>query len=573
MTTKEREPVFVNSLSYNDIYSSDSKKSFFEYIKNISAEELLFSVCSYTVQIHNQKLSNSLAQIYLYNLIEKGLPKQIQKKVQTYINYILSKRNHQFNFINNTSSLIFIQHVLMNAEKLPIKTKRSAEKDHNIFKAYLWCTQKWIDEQEKNKYIYSSNSIEDIIKFLLEYRLPVQELQEFKDFRPQFIKSSYFFKFCKSDKQFSDYLNIFLKSYNIEDSDSYLYHLLLFYMTNYETFNVDCYTTVSKNHQVALNFLETLAINNQPIKYDKDFKEIRNYPIYKASGSRYIYLSKNFLIDKIYQGIIFKMGIELVKEKAIYNNSRIKSSIDFMSIFGQEFTENNLFYRCMEINFKNMDSMQPGSELKKIITAGEPDYYMRKKNDVFIFEFKNCLLNSEAKFSYDFNRIKEEIYIKFVKDRKGKDEGIMQIINTINAISQGTFKAIDDINNKSTIIYPIIVYTDSSFGLEGINHILNKEFKKHLKKYKFIVCNLTMINIDTLIKFQNLFEKDKIKLNKFIDEYHYLINTSSNIQDRLISFDRFLEDKLINNNIEIEIEIPTMMKEFMELIERFQEKK
>ena len=60
------------------------------------------------------------------------------------------------------------------------------------------------------------------------------------------------------------------------------------------------------------------------------------------------------------------------------------------------------------------------------------------------------------------------------------DSGVPQLVSFITELAETPKKYDDFENNGYTIdqffIYPIIVYTDISFGMTGVNHYINTKF-------------------------------------------------------------------------------------------------
>ena len=128
---------------------------------------------------------------------------------------------------------------------------------------------------------------------------------------------------------------------------------------------------------------------------------------------------------------------------------------------------------------------QTGQELKPLVGDGEPDFLLRHGAKVFVFEFKDILLDAPTKHCGDFDRILNELKEQFVlstidkqtgkKKKKSKDKGIRQLLAFISNKLPILLKNITSINGFT--IYPIIVYTDRNLEIEGINYFLNKELE------------------------------------------------------------------------------------------------
>ena len=49
-----------------------------------------------------------------------------------------------------------------------------------------------------------------------------------------------------------------------------------------------------------------------------------------------------------------------------------------------------------------------GETLHKVLKSGEPDYYARRNNRVFIFEFKDVRLDAKTKTSCNYETIRKK---------------------------------------------------------------------------------------------------------------------------------------------------------------------
>ena len=277
-------------------------------------------------------------------------------------------------------------------------------------------------------------------------------------------------------------------------------------------------------------------------------------------------MNLNFLVDKIYQGIQFDFAKVLLKNKATFNKKPIKKTGDVLGIFGNEFSEHGLFYSVMNFAFEKSKFIKfTGEEMKKHITA-EPDYYMRDNSKIYIFEFKNIYLSSDVKHSYEYETIKSEIFKKLVRNEKGSAKGVTQLVNTIDAIKKKQFKQFDDYHFENIVIYPIIVYVDFSFNLAGVNHILNNEFKQQLEEkdtnYHKHIKDLILIDLDSFIKFQDLFRNKTLKINNCFNEYIEITKNHKSFFDRISTFNMYLHNK----TRKLKYDTPKMM---MEEIEKF----
>ena len=166
---------------------------------------------------------------------------------------------------------------------------------------------------------------------------------------------------------------------------------------------------------------------------------------------------------------------------------------------------------------------------------GEPDYYVRKGNRIFIFESKDIMLNAEIKSSFDYDRI-EAALRDILEESNGKPKAVKQIVSQIRNIltMKNTFD--DKYSPDIVSIYPVLVILDRVFNTPGLNKIVNDWFQSHLSVLKnegLSVSNvkqLIIIDIDSLIYHLDLFHKRGIELGNIIDKYLKYINKLGNVK-------------------------------------------
>ncbi|WP_046244139.1 hypothetical protein [Hymenobacter terrenus] len=540
------------SFDYNNIFDDYESFDLDNVLKQIPSKKSLEVIGHFLAQMHTKE-RNINVQFEMLQIWGNRLPNDVKNRVIIEISNIMSQKpansmqTSDFNFINNISSLKLIQHIFKNYNSLD-QEELTAKQELLLFKSYLYCSKQWTDEQANSVKGVKPNSELDFAKFIIQFQMPYAELIEFKDFRLQFIKAVYFFKFCEQDPLFNSYLSIFLKEINLPNWHQYLINILSSYVRKFEPLRIPSIMAIGEEYADMISWLEELCIDADKYSPKPDFTELRERPIFKINDTEFLFLNLNFLIDKIYQGIQFDFAKALVKAKAHYKGKPIKNYPDFKSIFGSEFSENNLFYKIMNYSFeKSKYFRMSGEDMKTILGQGEPDYYMRSKNKVYLFEYKDKLISAESKINTTIERKIDEIYKKFVIDDKSHKTGVGQLIESIKEIRKGNFtNKIDKQLNKNCIIYPVIVYTDFSLVVPGINIILNTEFKTQLKHAGFEndtnIKNLTLLSLDGLIKFQDLFRDGRLKLNNCLNNYFEAIS-NPNILQRIISFDTFIHNK------------------------------
>ncbi len=555
-------------LAYSDIYEdfdSFNIKSILRSIPKITAiERISYLLCQLSLPGETTKKTH--ASILLQWVLL--LASEDNKRVSKVIRERSLHEDPKFHFIDATSSLMLIEYLL--EDNNFIEDKLSAEQESDLFKAYLWCIETSIRKQQAAFNCDDNDSIDDLVRKMLPAKLSFREIDSFKDYRIQFIKTFYFFSFCETDVEYKEYLLLFLREYNVATWDKYLLNLITFYLTLLQQ---DIQLTPklcapNLNKQTA-DFLDAFCLNeHRNYKRSDDFTELRNTPIYKYENY-YLFLYFNFFVDKIYQGFLFDFAKVLSKNKC-----RIKDFGDLKSDLGEKFAEHFAFYKTIDLCFKNYADIQlKGENIKIILKEGEPDFYMRQGNKVFLFEFKDPTLNKKTKHSGDFEEIKRCILEKFEETSSDKKKGIKQLVNTIKQIQnlQYNRSELDEFIPNKIVIYPILVHTDCSFEVEGINYILKERFKQLLIegniKNHHQIKDVVLINLDTLISLQDLFQSNKLKISTCINEYLNYSSDNKKIINRIYSFDYYIRYYAFNKGFKNLAPI-----EFRKIVDGFVEK-
>lgn len=518
-------------LGYSEIFNGE-KPSYEELLSNLPKEKSLELITHYHTQLHSNERNHRLQ----FELLEFWLQNQNEEVHKLFSQAIIreSKGNSIVNFFNNISCLYTIQKILIYCDEED--RHFTYEDELNLLKAYLLISEEWTDES--NKLIDEEGGYkteEDIIKLVLPSQLPIHENKLFKDFRIQFLKAIYLFEFLERDDSFSDILNEFNSLKNVNHWGEYLVKILSLYIRDIDPPNTKSKLEISD--ETVENLMETFCINETDVVDDIDFLSLRNNPVFKTSDNHYLFLSLNFFIDKLYQGLLFD----------IFNNSdlaqdRFGNIPNFRSAIGDNFSEKYMFcrfaseYLCSKGRHLNENDIPDHIEV-------QPDYYIRHNSKILLFEFKDVLLSKGVKYSYDFDEVKKGIFEKLVESKDGK-KGITQLLQSIRGIQAGAFDDLEEgVDFSSAKFYPIIVITDNSFEQLGINYLIKEEFKERLEKYDDInkknIKDPVIIVFDELIKFQDLFIKEKLKLRSVIDQFNSYVN-SKNPWRNIASFNEFI---------------------------------
>ena len=531
------------SLTYSSIYNDSEFFNINDTLNGIPSITAIERISYILSQISLPWNINRTQHAIIFGQWVLRLASEDNRKVSKIIQTKDLLNDPSFYFIDAVACLLLIEYLLENNNST--EQELTAEQESKLFKSYLWCTKISIKKQE-DAFNYTGNeNTEELLSKILPSILNFREIDSFKDYRVQFIKIFYFFKFCDTDTQYKEYLTLFLKEYNLDSWDKYLLYLISLYsiiITNHERTPK---LNIQHSDNPTTEFLNILCLKElDNYKRTDDFNLLRNCPIYKYENN-YLFLYFNFFVDKFYQGFLFDFVRILNK-----NNCKISDFGKLKSDLGLKYSEHISFYKTMDLCFSKYATICiRGESIKKILKEGEPDFYMRQGNKVFLFEFKDSTLNANIKYSNKIEAIRTSILGKFEETLDGQKKGIRQLINSIKNIRDSQFNnaELDLYDNERSTIYPIIVHTDCSFEVEGVNYLLKERFEMLLNenviKDRYLIKSIILVNLDTLISLQDLFHSRTLKLSSCINEYLDYTNSKRNQLNQIYPFDKFLMEQ------------------------------
>jgi len=402
----------------------------------------------------------------------------------------------------------------------------------------LLCNNIELIRQKHIFYWDENGGNEAYLERILPLKISSLEFEHRKNYQLQFIKVYNFFQFCESDSEYSGYLKEFLKRKDLSDYNSYLLSIIdpyLVMITNSETSSI---LGVDHDNKYAINFFNAFLINDQCVEANEDYLQLREFPLYLGKDGHYTFLFNNFFIDKLYQGFLFDFA-KVLKEAGIVSMSYPKLKTDL----GNRFSEKILFYKVMEQCFNTYGKKQwNGSELKIFLNKGEPDYYLRSGDKIFLFEFKDYTIGTEIKHAKSGTAVIEKILTRL-------SGSLVQLTNCIKTIMDGTYQTlgIDNFNSSQVMIFPILVFTDLSLEADGVNYILKRKLNDLIKEkglIKYRIKDLTIINLDSLMAFQDLFRNGHINLAACIKSYFDYIAKGGH-RNQMYPFDEYFKHYLV----------------------------
>lgn len=534
-------------ITYSCLFPDKQPQEFDEYLKTIPTTRAIEFV-SHLALTRNQLLKTN-DELSLLMPILFRINKDIQHLI---VDYLQSIKISEYSFIDSHALLLLTEKLLIYNN--PSQDELSRDDYSNIMLAY------WICCDERASKVDNVDRIDSPESFLSVYvpeQLIYNDIIYPKDYRTEFIKCFSFMSFCAEDSIFFEYLQIFSTEYRMTWQEYLFINFTLYLKMSTNDAGATPIVYINDTYVSALNFMAPICCELGSFVSRTDFRSLRQTPVLKASNNHFIILSDKFFVDKIFSSLLFDFAKILSKYK---QRTNISGFPDLKQLVGQRFTERILFCEIMNRCFsKYADVMLSGETLKSKISNGEPDYYIRKGSRVFIFEFKDVLLNTEVKYSRDLSKIQNEVLELFeestfekrtTKSKKSKPKAIKQLLNVIREKLPVIHKEIDKTTLKKIYVFPVIIYTDSNFDVDGVNYMLNERFLSLLSLAEldscYVVKDLVMINLNNLIQLEDLFFHNKLNLSSCINDYRSF--RLANKSDSVISFTKFLMRKSEKQN-------------------------
>lgn len=414
--------------------------------------------------------------------------------------------------------------------------------EQNLFKAYLL-----FNEFNNSK---SSDLNNQLCHLENELRFPaISLLLSFAQFDivnyfrrdiivSQSIKSIYLFEFLEGHPKGNILLEKFCSYFGCSDWKEYLNRLLPIIFICYQR-TKEAHTDITidsddPEFKEKEELIDRLVIDEPIGAEEYDFIKLRGNPIYKIGKGHYRIIFDLFLFELLHTGLYFKLS-ELNMQFS--NETEIK---EFRSFYCDDFSEKSLLYSVLERIYGKKHICYSGEYIKSQGTSSEPDYYIRNGSKVFLFESKDVIIPAKIKSSYDYQALEDSLKSKFLSVEKGnnkiKPKAILQLIRNIKRIMNNEFKFDSKMKPKNARIYPILIVHHRQFEVAGLNKIIQSWFTKellNLNEEGIDVKNvkpITVINIDSLILYQDLFISNRWKLEDMIDDYHKITKFKKGIK-------------------------------------------
>lgn len=538
---------------FKDIFPKSNEPTVEELIDRVSSKEILKMLSMINLDIYLNRLDTETNESIFLNICQNINETERSLILHSYIQFRQVKRSY------NPKVIIFFEFVIL---KTMINVlKRYNDKIYDALDSellsitvlqLLLLENTYLDKKQKSilgNINLKSNFVVQASQCSFNLRDPFYQLN----------LSSEFLSYLHNESNLKPFLVEFLSKMRLNGYKEYMNLIIELFISPLEKGNY--ILKLDKFYQTlfgpALDHMSIDVLDNKPFiflnGFDSDYKIIREKPLLKLDYNIYCVLDLNFLIDKLYIGIIFSIyySTTLKDRKDIFKNFA-----DFLSHLGQHFAENQLLYRLVPNCFKNDEAT--------IRVAGNvypveySDYYVRQGNNIFLFELKNYIINADIKDSYNYDKIRNAVNEKMLKSTdSNKSKGVSQLINTINKIHNGgfSFDNLSDNIDSRLNIYPILVYTDEFFDITGMQELINQFFRKeipgHVKNAHYIR-GVILINLYDLIRVSYTVHKGQKSFMELMNIY-YNIELELHKQSRMnrtlyttLHFRDVMHDELID---------------------------
>lgn len=523
---------YARGISYSQLYK-DKKDTIEMLVKDLPTCE---SIVWLSFLVH-RKVSLTVEQTEIH--IMAPLLLQFNSDLQHRILSFLGGRSFPTDqFFDLQSLLKMIEYLLQHHNSYRRELNRDDKS--NLFKAYLLiCDDYLVQQEEVNQ--DGTYSADDMLKFYMPFELRMNTVLSIKFSLIELVKSKLFLvDFASNDQRFSSYIDAYIRGKHCESASKYI--LMLFSLSS-ELICNEKKTNIIKidlsDSVTMCSFLDNFCIN---VPDNIDEVNIQEKPLYKVANNTYCFLYIKFFVNKFFHSLLFDLAKEL-ENQGLIDTKKTPAYVQIKQLVGQKFTEQYLFYKVIDrILADKRYEKKTGEDMTKI-SDGLPDFYANKGQRVFLFEFKDIQLNRKVVTSGDYDTIIKAVENELVENEKGRPKGITQLANDID-------KHLFDIVGKERVseklqVYPILVYSDSSFDIEGFNYYLNNRFHEIIRNRNIPsnihVKDVLMVNIDTLIMFEKAFVDKKLKFDVLINEYISYKNSKEQYQ--VVPFNKFLFQK------------------------------
>jgi len=479
----------------------------------------------------------------------------------------IAKSNTKYIFCTIQTCTEFLKFTFSISNK-PIKLT-TEEFEEKILKAILIINESLTSFKRKTK--NQDNKLE-LAELLVVNSFSQKDINNFdynKTFREYLTKSLDLFEYISTDTYFNPIYKEFTRRLKISNYKEYIITILGLFTIMYEYAQNTKETTsfeqwagrfIYDSHKDPDKLFKTTILDYMsmqwdeiiPLKENLDYKVFREKPLIKYSDSSYEIQNPGFVIEKLFFSLYFDFR-NIAKDLNLKN---------FNNEYKENFGEKYLLSKYIQLSNSLSRYNALSSKDCKLISleGGEPDYYLRNKsNSVILFENKDILISAGIKQERDFEKIineyKNKLLLKTQSNgklvKKPKAEGIGQLVSQIKKIQEGC-AFWDKTVPKESLIYPVLVISDSKLLPDGLAYLMQDWYKNDCKAKNINTKNakpLILLSISTLLLYSTEFQEDGFEyyFERYYDSIKEIKLTKNNspllnIYNLCVTFSDYMEN-------------------------------
>ena len=398
--------MFVITPTFKDVFGNE-QDSLSELLYNIPSDAVLIAMSYISSEIHFGKENKTHTQFKILNRITQRFGETDRELIIEKLVPFLSKNGHVFTPAN---CLRLSQFVLLNYQIADIEDT-TPEQEFRIFKAYLLIAEEY--DTETIQLLESAKIGSENDKYNLHFQrftwpllFDQFDLNTGYDATYFLFRASGLMSFIKNNYKYKTYLDTFLQKMEKDTYLNYIFDIAGAITLGYN-YEENQYKVGFNSSDKGKVFWDLMSLNLGEYLSDKknmvDYKGIRTKPLYKLENNFYLVMNWAFLEKQLYTGLIFNF----------YAQSGIKKVLDFDNYLSllAEYTEKIFFKRILEKVLLKKHSVLMFDDMQE---EGLPDAYYRVGKNIFFFELKDTLMNSNIIQSRNFNDIIADLTNKFI---------------------------------------------------------------------------------------------------------------------------------------------------------------
>jgi len=505
-------------LEFQNVFPSDKEEKLEYYLNEIS-KEFLLNFVGFANLNSNINFNKFFTNIEIQQKINYNVEKYLKS-----LDY-----NVELALMSREGSLRISEIILSRKNDLNTNFKNIDNEEVNLFKAFLIINKEL--NNRFNNFNENKAGFEKFIDMAISITFPISDLRMSETDDEELLKLMYctiykveeLIKFLNSDKEMHYLLEAIEKYFNQETYGVLLENIkkLFGIIVSLKQDKKFIFEVTDKELKDVINSL----ITDEVFK-DDDFTNLKNYPIYKKSENAFAIIDNFFVINKFFKSIKFELKRVFDKKNKLISKDR-----KFFQFFNKDFSEdflaknllNSIFYRKYFIK-----------GISKKEDKGVPDYYVRNKKEIYLFEIKDVMISKKIKSSGNIKEIDKVLKQRFLFSNK--DVGIGQLCCQIEEIVNNKFQFDEYVNTKTNFkIFPILLIMDNILEVPGINYKLNEWYKTLIKsklkeKYNhLLIKDLLIIDINTLIYWEHYLRRKDRNFKDLINKHLKIMRTKHKV--------------------------------------------